>query len=70
MLAGQVVIHCTEIQRLELSVRALSALDPGFLTDALYPLICTGDSITGTSIRATFPANRIDILSAAKETPE
>jgi hypothetical protein len=36
MLAGQVVIHCTEIQRLELFVRALAALDPGFLTDALH----------------------------------
>lgn len=69
MLAGQVVIHRVEIQRLELFVRALPAFNPGFLTNARNPLILTGDSIAGTAA-GSLPADRIDILSAAKEIPE
>jgi hypothetical protein len=69
MPAGQVVIHCIEIQRFEFFIRTLTALDPGFLTDACHPLILTGDSITRPAT-GTLPTNCIDILSAAKETPE
>lgn len=50
-------------------MRAFPALDPGFLTDARYPLILTGDSIAGTAA-GPLPPNRINILSAAKEIPE
>jgi len=69
MLAGQVVIHRVEIQRLEFLVRALPTLDPGFLTDPRHPLVFTGDSIAGTAT-GSLPPNRINILSAAKEIPE
>jgi len=50
-------------------VRALPAFDPGFLTDARYPLVLTGNSIAGTAT-GTLPAEGKDILSAAKEIPE
>lgn len=69
MLTGQVIVNRTEIQWLEFFVRALPALDPRLLTNARYPFILTGDSIAGTAAGA-LPANRIDILSAAKELPE
>lgn len=69
MLAGQVVIHRIEIQGLEFSVWALAALDPRLLAGARNPLIFTGDGIAGAATRA-LPANRMDILSATKESPE
>lgn len=69
MPAGQVVIHRIEIQRLKLFVRTLPALDPGLLANNWFPLILTGDSISGAA-SGPLPANRIDILSAAKKRPE
>jgi hypothetical protein len=69
MLARQVVIHRIEIQGLKFFVRTLPAFDSRFLTDPRNPLILTGDRIAGTAA-GSLPADRINILSAAKEVPE
>ena len=69
MLARQVVIHRIEIQGLKFFVRTLPTFDSRFLTDPRNPLILTGDRIAGTAARSV-PADRINILSAAKELPE
>ncbi len=69
MRDGQMIISCMGVQRFEFFVRALAALDPGFLTGARNPFIFAGHGIAGTAT-GTRPADRIDILSAAKELPE